>query len=66
MSKFTFMVRFLHIASAVYNLLFIYSPLHQWQHGFTTVQYLSTPLLIVTGVLMVRGRKKYQQRTAAA
>lgn len=51
-------VRLAHIVAALYNLLFIYSPLHGWEYGFTIVQYVSTPLLVITGYLLVRARKQ--------
>lgn len=51
-------IRLTHIIAALYNLLFIYTPLHSWEHGFTVVQYVSTPLLILSGVLLVRSRKR--------
>lgn len=50
-------VRFLHIAAALFNLAYVYTPLHTWPHGIIIVQYLSMPLLIITGALMVRRRK---------
>ena len=54
----TLTIRWLHIVAALYNLAFIYSPLHDWEHGFAIVQWVSTPALIVTGLLLVRSRKK--------
>ncbi len=51
-------IRLTHIAGALFNLLFVYTPLHQWPHGFAVVQFISMPLLIVTGVLMARTRKQ--------
>lgn len=49
--------RLLHVLSALYNLAFVYTPLHDWPHGFTIVQYISMPALIVSGIAIVRIRK---------
>lgn len=51
------LVRTAHVVAAVYNLLFVYTALHAWQYGFFTVQYISMPVLLVSGVAMVRLRK---------
>lgn len=50
-------IRLLHTAAALFNLAYVYTPLHTWPHGITIVQYLSMPLLVITGTLMVRRRK---------
>ncbi|MFM9889869.1 MAG: hypothetical protein ACKVOE_04375 [Rickettsiales bacterium] len=52
------LIRILHVAAAVYNVLFVYTSLHTWAYGFMLVQYVSLPLLMLTGALMVHGRKK--------
>ena len=49
--------RVMHIAAAIYNLLFVYTPLHEWSYGFALVQYVSMPLLIISGLILVRIRK---------
>lgn len=62
MHPFLIPVRYAHIAAALFNLAFIYTPLHDWHMGFAVVQYVSTPLLIISGIALVRLRK--QQRGA--
>jgi hypothetical protein len=57
------LVRFGHLVGGLYNLAFIYTPLHDWEHGFTIVQWVSTPILVITGIALVRARKR---RMAAA
>lgn len=47
-----------HIFGALFNLAFIYTPVHNWPHGFTVVQFISTPLLVITGIGLVKIRKK--------
>ncbi len=56
--KMIILARLLHIVSAVYNLAFVYTPLHAWVHGFAVVQYVSMPLLLVSGAALVKLRKK--------
>ena len=51
------LIRIAHIAAAIFNLAFVYTPLHGWEYGFPVVQYLSMPLLVITGFLLVRCRK---------
>lgn len=51
------LVRFLHVASGVYNIAYVYSPLRQWEYAFPIVQYGTIPLLVITGVALVRHRK---------
>jgi hypothetical protein len=50
-------VRLLHVASALFNLAFIYTQLHDWKYGFGVVQFITMPLLIISGYLLVRHRK---------
>lgn len=51
------LTRLTHIAAAFYNLLFVYTPLHEWQYGFSVVQYVSMPALILSGIGMVHLKK---------
>ena len=50
-------VRLVHVASAVFNLAFVYTQLHNWQYGFGVVQFITMPLLLISGYLLVRHRK---------
>lgn len=52
-------IRLLHILPAIYNLLYVYTPLHGWQYGFASVQFVSMPLLILSGVGFVLYRRGY-------
>ena len=49
--------RLFHIASAVFNIAFVYTDLHSWEYGFPVVQYITMPLLVITGWILVRDRK---------
>lgn len=55
------LARGLHILAAVYNLIYVYTPLHQWPQGFSIVQYVSLPLLLVSGGMMIHLKKKAAQ-----
>lgn len=46
-----------HIVAASYNAIAIYSPLHDWPPAFSAVQWVSFPMLVITGMLMVRVRR---------
>ena len=50
--------RALHLCAALYNLVYVYSPLHEWEWGLFTVRVISMPLLVISGALLVRSRKK--------
>ena len=51
------LAKWLHIFAALFNLLFIYTPVHDWPYGFTVVQYISTPILVLSGIALVKLRK---------
>ena len=51
-------LRIVHIIAAIYNLFYVYTPLHAWQHGFQSVQWGSIPVLLVTGALLTVARKR--------
>lgn len=48
-----------HVVAAAYNLLFVYTPLHQWHYGFAVVQFLSMPVLVLTAAFMACGRRRH-------
>ena len=52
--------RIVHIASALYNIAFVYTPLHGWEYGFAVVQYGTLPLLLASGIVLVKYRKKME------
>lgn len=52
----SFLMRATHIMAALYNLAFVYSPLHDWAHGLWVVQWVTMPLLMVTGWVLYRRR----------
>lgn len=59
MSRKTLLIaRLLHIIAAVYNLLFVYTVLHDWSYGLLIVQYVTLPLLMVSGYIMMRAKRK--------
>lgn len=47
----------IHILVAVYQFIYIYGPLHHWQHGLTVVQFITFPLLFLTGLWLRKGQK---------
>jgi len=49
--------RNIHIIAALYNLGFIYTPLHGWQYGLTVVQWGTFPLLCLTGFWLMKGHR---------
>ena len=48
---------FFHVIAAAYNFLFIYTPLHNWHYGLSVVQWGTFPLLLLTGLWMIYGKK---------
>lgn len=55
MKRTTFRInQAVHIAAGFYNLAFVYTPLHEWRYGLGIVQWVSLPLLVVTGSLLLR------------
>lgn len=57
--------RYIHVAAACYNLVYVYSPLHEWQYGFASVRMVSMPLLIISGIMLVRAKKRRNTAFAA-
>jgi hypothetical protein len=57
-------LRIAHIIAALYNLFYVYTPLHMWQHGFQSVKWCSMPVLLVTGALLVYARKRAMAKVA--
>ncbi|MBI1272857.1 MAG: hypothetical protein GC131_02080 [Alphaproteobacteria bacterium] len=59
--------RNIHIAAALYNVAYIYTPIHAWSYGLAVLQYISFPLLIVTGLYFMSAKrlaKKLATKTA--
>ncbi|MDX1922390.1 MAG: hypothetical protein SFW65_04605 [Alphaproteobacteria bacterium] len=50
----------LHIAIAIFQLSFIYTPLHDVPHMFAVVQWVSTPLLLISGFWLTFGKRLYK------
>ncbi len=46
-----------HIGAAIFNITYAYTPLHSWQHALAAVQWVSFPLLIITGYWLTKGAK---------
>lgn len=57
--------RYIHVAVACYNLVYVYSPLHEWQYGFASVRMVSMPLLIISGIMLVRAKKNRKASVVA-
>lgn len=64
-SRLIAIARPFHGIAALYNLAFVYTPLHSWPYGFAVVQYISMPLLLISGAALVRARKKLTAGTSA-
>lgn len=54
------LARYAHIVIAIVQLTYIYSPLHNWQHGLIFVQCVTTPILVISGVWITKGQKIWQ------
>ena len=50
-----------HIAIAVFQCAYIYTPLHLWSHGLTVVQWVTFPLLVVSGTWLHSGGKLWRR-----
>lgn len=50
-----------HIAIAVFQFVYIYTPLHAWPHGITIVQWVTFPLLVLSGVWLHSGGKIWRR-----
>jgi hypothetical protein len=48
-----------HILIAVYQFVYIYTPMHDWRYGLASVQWLTFPLLLATGSWLFLGRRLY-------
>ena len=51
------LARSTHIAIALFQFFYIYTPLHSWHYGLAVVQWITFPLLLLSGVWMAGGRK---------
>ncbi len=51
---------YLHIFVAVFQLSYIYTPLHNVPHILSVVQWVSTPALLITGFWLSSGKKFYK------
>ena len=53
--------RITHILIAVFQFFYIYTPLHAWHYGLTVVQWITFPLLVISGGWMAAGRKLWNR-----
>lgn len=51
-----------HILVCVFQLSFIYTSLHDVPGMFAVVQWVSTPLLFITGAWLYFGKRLYRER----
>lgn len=49
-----------HIAIALVQLVYIYTPLHNLPHALLAVQCITTPLLVISGMWITKGQKIWQ------
>jgi len=57
-------VSILHICLAGFQLLYIYTPLHAWAYALTIVRWCTFPLLLLTGIVMMTGKKFHVMKKA--
>jgi hypothetical protein len=48
-----------HIFIALYQFVYIYTPLHDWRYGLASVQWLTFPLLLASGSWLLFGRRLF-------
>ncbi len=51
------LARNLHIIAGTYNIFYVYSALHEWHYALKIVQYVTFPLLLITGIWLFKGKK---------
>ena len=51
------LARATHLAIALFQFVYVYTPLHHWHYALPLVQWVTFPLLILSGLWMVSGRK---------
>lgn len=56
--------RWLHIVIAGYQLIYIYTPLHNWQYALPIVQWVTFPLLFLSGLWLWKGQKIWHYHSA--
>ena len=49
-----------HIAIAVVQLVYIYTPVHDLPNAMLFVQIVTTPILIMSGIWITKGQKIWQ------
>jgi hypothetical protein len=52
--------KYTHIITAVFQLAFIYTPLHDVPNMLTVVQWVSTPLLLISGFWLTTSKHFYR------
>jgi len=55
-----------HIFIALYQFVYIYTPLHDWRYGLASVQWLTFPLLLASGSWLLLGRRLFGLRRERA
>lgn len=46
---------YLHILVSIYQFFYIYTPLRDWSPAFTIMQFITFPLLVLTGCWLLFG-----------
>lgn len=49
-----------HIAIAVVQLVYIYTPVHNLPYALAVVQCVTTPILVISGIWITKGQKIWQ------
>lgn len=49
-----------HILIAAVQLIYIYTPLHNLPYALLAVQFITTPLLVLSGIWITKGQKIWQ------
>lgn len=57
------LARTVHLSIALIQLIYVYTPLHDWQYALPIVQWVTFPLLFLSGFWLVRGKKLWLWKT---
>jgi len=53
-----------HFSIALVQLLYVYTPIHNWEYALTMVQWVTFPLLFLSGLWLVKGKNLWLWKNA--
>lgn len=59
------LARNIHIVVALFQFIYIYSPLHSWPKAILIVQWVTFPLLLLTGIWLRKGQQMWSRYFSA-